>query len=89
MNDSEMFEFLRANQDNFLNLPVEKIIERFVYLTSIQDKSCEYDHRRLDADMVILMHDAARMHNRPELRKIADRFSDLLKNSYGRSIISI
>ena len=83
MNDSEMFEFLRANQDNFLNLPVEKIIERFVYLTSIQDKSCEYDHRRLDADMVILMH------NRPELRKIADRFSDLLKNSYGRSIISI
>ena len=30
MNDSEMFEYLRANQDNFLNLPVEKIIERFV-----------------------------------------------------------
>ena len=89
MNDSEMFEFLRANQGKFLNLPVEKIIERFVYLTSIQDKSCEYDHRRLDADMVILMHDAARMHNCPELRKIAGRFSDLSKNSYGRSIISI
>jgi len=89
MNDSEMFEFLRANQDNFLNLPVEKIIERFVYLTSIQDKPSEYDHRRLDADMVILMHDAARMHNRPELRIIADRFSDLSKNAYGRSIISI
>ena len=58
-------------------------------MTSIQDKSCEYDHRRLDADMVILMHDAARMHNRPELRIIADRFSDLSKNSYGRSMISI
>ena len=88
MNDSEMFEFLRANQVNFLNLPVEKIIERFVYLTSTQDKSSEYDRLRFVADMVILMHDAARMHNSPELRIIADRFSDLSNNSYGRSFIS-
>ena len=89
MNDFEMFEFHRAKQDNFLNLPVERIIERFVYLTSIQDKSSEYDQRRLDADMVILMHDAARMHNCSELRILADIFSDLSKNAYCRSIISI
>lgn len=89
MNDSEMFEFLRANQGKFLNLPVEKIIKRFVYLTSIQDEPGEYIQSGFDADMVILMHDAARTHNYPELRLIADRFSDLSKNSHSRSIISI
>jgi len=89
MNDSEMFEFLRANQGKFLNLPVEKIIKRFVYLTSIQDEPGEYIQSGFDSDMVMLMHDAARMHNRPELRIIADRFNDLSKNSYGRSMISI